>query len=514
MNQEYDHIELKNYALKKLCQLIVAFYFLIAYSCSEIIKKEEFTYFISSSEGSDANDGLTSKSAWKTLEKANATILKPGHKLLFKSGDIWIGQLEVTSSGTHDSLILIDKYGVGNKPVIEGMGEKRHTLLLKNISYCTVRNLEITNTGHKRKAKRTGVLIQSINFGEAKNITLDSLEVHHVNGSLVKKEGGGSAVFWENNGDSLKSRFVNLKIQNSFFHHTERNGIMSKGYADRNKWYPSLGVVIRNNVLEQIPGDGIVPIGTDGALIELNTMRDSPDILSHEEAAAGIWPWSSDNTIIQFNEVSGHKARWDGQGFDSDYNCKNTRIQYNYSHDNYGGFLLICNDGGSLGKGYNQGTTNSLILYNISINDGIRPYPTERKGWFSPVMHITGPVMNSKISNNLFIIPPKTANLTDKTIIKMDNWGNKWPSKTLFTENIFYSQTSAEFSFKGDQETVFENNKISAKIPLTSYQKFSDKNKIHKTNFNIEELKKDLEKNNNKVSKVLIEKWLEKATHQ
>ena len=33
--------------------------------------------------------------------------------------------------------------------------------------------------------------------------------------------------------------------------------------------------------------------------------------------AAGIWPWSCDNTLVQFNEVSGHKAPWDAQGFDS-----------------------------------------------------------------------------------------------------------------------------------------------------------------------------------------------------
>lgn len=74
-------------------------------------------------------------------------------------------------------------------------------------------------------------------------------------------------------------------------------------------------------------------------------MRDCPDMLPDTEAAAGIWPWSCDNTLVQFNEVSGHKAPWDAQGFDSDWNCRGTVIQYNYSHDNYGGLVLVCNDG-------------------------------------------------------------------------------------------------------------------------------------------------------------------------
>jgi hypothetical protein len=214
-------------------------------------------------------------------------------------------------------------------------------------------------------------------------------------------------------------------------------------------------VIIRNNVLEDIPGDGIVPIGCDGAIIENNVLRDFPDILSHEEAAAGIWPWSSDNTLIQYNEVSGHKAKWDGQGFDSDYNCNGTVIQYNYSHDNYGGFLLICNNGFTYNQPGNMGTKNTIIRHNISINDGIRPYPTKREGPFSPIFHITGPVENTTIKNNTIILPKETL---DNTILKMDNWGNLWPKETFFENNIFYSEGPSRFVFGEDLKTQFNNN--------------------------------------------------------
>jgi hypothetical protein len=187
-------------------------------------------------------------------------------------------------------------------------------------------------------------------------------------------------------------------------------------------------------------------------------MRDCPDILSHQEAAAGLWPWSADNTIIQFNEVSGHKAKWDGQGFDSDWNCQNTVIQYNYSHDNYGGFLLVCNNGSNVHTDRNIGTTNTVIRYNVSVNDGIRPYETKRRSWFAPTMHISGPVEDTKIYNNVFIIPEKPIKENDRTIVEMDNWGGPWPEHTFFANNIFYVEDKADFYFEEDSGTQFTNN--------------------------------------------------------
>lgn len=421
---------------------------LLLSSCTKV-------YYIDSVLGDDSNSGKSPAKAWASLEKVNQTIFQPGDKILFKSGTAYYGQLESKGSGIKEKPILIDRYGKGEKPAIHGNGEQLHTLLLHNVEYWEIRNLEITNTGRERVANRRGVIVSAENFGDCHHIVLDSLEIHHVNGSLVKKDGGGSAILWRNSGKKVPTRFVDLIIQNSYMYNCSRNGINSKGNTNRNKWFPSTGVIIRNNVLENIPGDGIVPIGCDGAIIENNVLRDFPDVLSHEEAAAGIWPWSSDNTLIQYNEVSGHKAKWDGQGFDADYNCIGTTIQYNYSHDNYGGFLLICNNGFSYKSSGNIGTKQTVIRHNISVNDGIRPYPTERKGDFSPVFHITGPTDSTNIHNNVIILPK---NSLDNTIVRMDNWGNLWPMNTLFENNIFFSEEPSKFIFKEDKGTHFNSN--------------------------------------------------------
>lgn len=395
-------------------------------------------YYVDSKAGNNSWTGTSPNNAWSSIDKVNETIFKPGDKILFKRGSQFKGQLELSLIGTVQNKIMVGAYGKGAKPIIHGYGEKKHTVLLYNSTYCTIQDLEITNTGHEREAHRVGIYVKSEDFGESHQITLQNLTIKDVNGSLVKKDGSGGGIYWENTGNNIKTRFVGLNIYDCHIINCGRNGIYSGGYSGRDNWFPSLGVHIKGNLIEGVPGDGIVPIGCDGAIIENNIMRDCPDILSHDEAAAGIWPWSCDNTIIQYNEVSGHNAKWDGQGFDSDYNCNNTIIQYNYSYNNAGGFLLVCNDGSSLGKNWNKGTDNTIIRHNISINDGIRKYPTKQAGWFSPTIHITGPVTNSQFYGNLIIVDKKEDSKIDRNIVKIEDWGKKWPTNTFFFNNIFY----------------------------------------------------------------------------
>jgi hypothetical protein len=413
------------------------------------------TYYVDSDNGDDANTGTEEQAPLRTLEHANTIRLEPGDKLLFKSGSRYTGQLKPTGRGSEDAPITIGMYGTGAKPRFDGEGQFEATVYIYNMENMVVENLEITNTGDIAKPKRRGVKVHIKDFGTAHNITLRRLFIHDVNGSIYKKKGGGGAILWQNEGDEKKSRFDGLIIEDCHLKDCVRNGINARGYASREKWYPSLNVIIRRNILEGIPGDGIVPIACDGALIEYNVMRDCPRMLKVGDAAAGIWPWSCDNTIIQFNEVSDHKAPWDAQGFDSDWNCRNTIIQYNYSHDNEGGFLLICNNGGK-GLPFNIGNIGTVVRHNISINDGLRAVG-KHKG-FSPTFHISGPVHDNKIYNNIIIVPKKTDAAIDRKILKMDNWGEPWPKNTLFANNIFYVAEEARFVFGKDKQTVFSNN--------------------------------------------------------
>ena len=198
-------------------------------------------------------------------------------------------------------------------------------------------------------------------------------------------------------------------------------------------------MVIRNNILEDIGGDGIVPIGCDGCLISHNILRGGR--MRATDYAAGIWPWSCDNTLVEYNEVSGMKGTNDGEGYDSDYNSRGTVFQYNFSHNNDGGFMLICSDGAQK-LPWNIGNSGTVIRHNVSVNDGLHTF------------NINGSCSNTLISDNVFYVGKGL----EVTLVNGGNWGNVWPMDTHFTNNVFYVDGKGYFNLGGMIGTTFEHN--------------------------------------------------------
>jgi len=381
-------------------------------------------YFVDSISGSDSASG-TEAAPWKSLDKINATTFHPGDRIFLRSGGVWTGQLWPKGSGAADHPIVIDKYGGDDLPLIRGNGLAEDAVLLKNQEYWEVRNLEITNTG-SGEALRRGVHVVAENVGELHHIYLQNLVVHDVNGSFKEKVNGG--IDYSSIGDSKPSRFIDLRIEGNHIYHVDRSGIFGwSTHWIRSKWYPSLNVVIRNNILDDIGGDGIVNVATDGALVEHNVVSRASQ--RSQDYNVGIWPWSADNTIIQYNEVYGTKGQHDAEGFDSDWNSRNTIIQYNYSHDNDGGFLLICNDGTQTAEN-SAGNVGTIVRYNISQNDHHRG------------IKLSGPVKNTTIYNNTIYVGKGESS----DVVLHTDWTG-WASDTYFYNNIFYVEGKAEFGY-------------------------------------------------------------------
>jgi hypothetical protein len=402
-------------------------------------------YYIDSVAGSNSADGRSPKSAWKTLDRINAGEFASGDRIRLKRGSAWAGFLSPGGSGSERSPIVVESYGRGAQPKIDAKGLWLSTILLHNSQQIEVRDLDIANTSADRQPKLSGVAVTLQDFGDARHIVLDGLTIHDVHGSLVKDEGGGNGITCSCGGDKVKTRFDGLTIQNCRLTRTDRNGITMGGNWVRDHWYPSLHVVIRGNQLEDIGGDGIVPIGCDGALVEHNVIHGGR--MRCDDYAAGIWPWSCDNTVVQYNEVSGMHGTKDGQGYDCDYNCQNTLFQYNYSHDNDGGFMLICTDGGQH-LPWNIGNIGSVIRYNVSANDGLHTFT------------ITGPCKDTQIYNNSFYVGKGR----EVKLVDAGNWGGTWSDNTVFTNNIFKIDGKASFGFGGMTNTQFRNNAFSGTI--------------------------------------------------
>jgi hypothetical protein len=396
------------------------------------------TYYIDSSLGNDNYSGISATRPWRSLTNVNDGIFTDGDKILLRSGDYWIGCLALNGSGSAKAPIIVGSYGIGAKPRITAQGNFLATLFLSNTSFITVKDLDISNRGREPQPKLTGVTIEERNFGTARSIVLQHLNVHDVTGSELKAEGGGAGIECDCIGDKRPTRFDGLVIEKCCLSRTDRNGIIINGSYARTSWFPCLNVIVRHNYVDDIGGDGIVPIGCDGALIEHNILKGAR--MRTPDYAAGIWPWSCDNTIVQYNDVSGVKGTNDGEAFDSDWNCTNSVFQYNYSHNNDGGFMLICDDG-TQWPPYYTGNRGTIIRYNVSVNDGEYTF------------NICGPACATRIYNNTILLGNGSAG----QIVNAGYWGG-WALGVCFSNNFFATNHATDFQLGQMSGVRFTHN--------------------------------------------------------
>lgn len=428
--------------MKKILFLFCLFSFLVisAYKSEGKSLEKSQKYYIDAELGKDSNSGTSPDQAWKTLEKINSSVFKPGDKILLKRGSVWIGHIELKQSGLFKKPITIADYGNGDLPKINVNATAKDGILLKNISHITVKNIEITNFDASvdfQKNGPTGLRILAENIGTISNIHLFGLYIHDINGDNKKGSNEGNGIYWECKGPA-KSNIENLKIEKCIIKKVDRNGIRGNGtFAFRDNWFPNKNLTIKDCLLEDIGGDGIVVKAFDGALIEHNKLFKMR--ARAKDNAVAVWPHSSDNTVIQYNEVAFTKNQdWsnDGQSFDIDGNCNHTTIQNNYSHDNEGGFMLVISDDISAKS---MMTKNNIIRYNLSVNDGLN-----RKRLFN----FAGTTDSTLVYNNIFINNSKT-NL-EMELVDLEH---SLPKNIVFKQNEFrYSDgVSAKFSKSNKQ---------------------------------------------------------------
>ena len=148
------------------------------------------TYYADATGGDDSRAGTTPAQSWRTLEKINSHKFQPGDRILLRSGSVWQGHLAPASSGTPESPIVIDRFGNGARPKIDGAGRFEDAIRLYNVEGIEVRNLEVTNRGDA-PAVRRGVHVFLDNFGTGRHIVVSGLYIHDVNGTNEKKDNGG-----------------------------------------------------------------------------------------------------------------------------------------------------------------------------------------------------------------------------------------------------------------------------------------------------------------------------------
>lgn len=357
---------------------VLTFIGVMAFPCSVMAKD----YYVAC-QASAAGDGSQS-SPYATLAQINGQTLKPGDKVLFTSGTVCKGTFKPKGSGSDSQPVIIGKSGTGKRPLIDGNGA-HDAILIENMSNVTLQDLEVINAANPG-SERNGVQLRLEDYGESKNITVKNMVIHNIRGGDNKKISGSSGIHVSVMGTNSPSFFDNLLIANNSVYDVDRSGIYFKSLWNKRPevgkqdtsgvgpWTPSTRVVIRGNTLNSIAGDGIKVDTAQGTLIEKNTLAGFQ--LRSKEANAGIWAFNTQDVTMQYNDVSGGGNSHDGMSFDADGAAMNTLIQYNYSHNNGGGLLLLCPYSGAV-------TNNTVVRYNVSYNDKTRLFqvcPGSSKG--------------------------------------------------------------------------------------------------------------------------------------
>ena len=375
------------------------------------------TFYVDSVNGSDAGSGLFEAEAWKSVERANASTFGPGDSLLFKCGGRYEGMLVPKGNGAKGNPVTIGAYGEGDAPVIDGCGAYAG-ILLEGVNHYIVTGLCVKNHAEER-AIRQGIAIIGAAEGITEDITIVNNEITDVTGENRRAMGPYKAMYW-NGGvyvsfptrTSKKDHLHDIFIMGNYIHDVLTSGIRVNQAEDFVNDIHHTHVVVSGNRVLRTGSDGIIVANCISPRISGNVCGEAGyhGTLEDTKIIAGIWVCATSNALIERNEVYGTRMfENDGSAFDTDWGTAgDTVFQYNYSHDNEGGFWLDC-----IGLNRNIECGKTILRYNISINDGrgIGIYdqgmPVELYGNLFKFDHpmrvcIFGTPVNYHFTNNIF----------------------------------------------------------------------------------------------------------------
>jgi hypothetical protein len=381
--------------MKKIMQLITIAIPVIFILVSAIESNQRAAvYYVDTFTGNDSNDGTSASSAWESISAVNGKTFEPGDRILFRSGGIWNENLILRGSGVAGKPVVIDKYGKGDKPAIIGQEQQgTHVINLSGVEYWEINNLDISG-----KYAVNGIYIAG-GKGRLNHFRIRECEIHDLTMGGGYSRGNGIRI----NGRDL---FNDIRIENNFIHDVSGDGIMVNGDASLEN---ITKLYVGNNTLINVAGDGIIIRDAKAPVTEYNYVNNCG--YANYSSNAGIWCAFTDSAVFQYNEccfVKKPQKNNDGMSFDSDIGAIRTIFQYNYSHDNDGGFHLCMRQ-----------AKNTIMRYNISQNDKLRLF---YQGFTSP---------ECLIYNNVFYGPALLSNKPEP--------GGKW------SNNIFWS-TEAQYT--------------------------------------------------------------------
>ena len=292
-----------------------------------------------------ANGSGTEASPFNSLDAVEGLELQPGDSIYLKKGSVFESSLSLVGiNGTEQRHITITSYGEGAKPRINGCdAQNGGVLLIENCSYITVSDIDICDTATYESSRR-GVLILGTSGNALCGITLDGLYVHHIRALAEDNTNGAIVAMCDE-----KTYFDGLTIKNCYITDIDGVGIsvcntQGASYSDGTA---HTNVNISSNRISEVKGSAVYMSNLRGGLCEGNVAFD----IFGEGA---FITESVMSTVVERNEVYGTSSN--AVSFLAKNHSRDVVWQYNYSHDNDGGFFCGLSD-------------SSVLRYNLSVGD-------------------------------------------------------------------------------------------------------------------------------------------------
>jgi hypothetical protein len=390
------------------------------------------TYYVDCSHGSDDAEGTSPEEAWKSLEKISGKAFSPGDSILLRRGTRCAGSLWPKGSGSEEDPIRLGAYDTGPLPLIEA-GDAEAAFKLFDQSHWRIEHIETSG------GSPYGILISG-SKGAVRRFEIRNVVVRDVGGTVEAKGSGLVAVLAPE-----ELRIEDVLIDGVTADGTTQwAGIIVRGGSRDNR---IRNVTIRNSIVHHVYGDGIVLFQVDNGLIERSAAwLTGLQPVQRIGTPNGIWTWRCRNCIVQLTEgFLIDSPGVDGGVYDIDWGNDNNTVQYNYGHDAQGYCASVFAAGGEV-------TTNSVVRYNVCVDNGRSPKLALRQGDFYLSTWDGGKLDGVLVHNNTFIWNPPI----DAPAVQMDYAEFTGGGANVFRNNVIVSGVPS--MIHSSRSLLFENN--------------------------------------------------------
>ena len=376
-------------------------------------------YHVDCRAGDDGRDGLSPATAWRSLAKVSATTFRPGDSILLQRGTRCAGTLWPKGSGEPATPIRLAAYGEGPLPIVDAAGAEAAVKLFDQ-QHWHVETIEATG------GSPYGIFISG-SHGTLRHFRVRNVVVHDVGGEVKTKASGLLVVAAGGGGQTFEDVVIDGVTA---YDTTQWAGIEVHGAAWEDKGLRARNVTIRNSIVHDVYGDGIVLFQVEDGLIEKSAAwRTGLQPTETIGTPNGIWTWRCRRCTVRWTEgFFVDSPGVDGGVYDIDWGNDDNVVEHNFGHDAMGYCASVFGASG-------ETTTNSVVRHNVCVNNGRSPKLARRQGDFFISTWEGGKLDGIRVENNTFFWNPPI----DVPVVQMDHADFAGSRPNVFERNVIHS---------------------------------------------------------------------------